>query len=204
MIRIISGEFKGRLLKAPKNARPILAQIKKSVFDILTPYLEDSLFLDLYAGSGAVGIEALSRGAKFCVFVEKERNSLRILSENILSVGCQNRCYIIKADILKDLFWVEKAKEVVKEKFNKMGFNIIFIGAPYVERLPSNEKESLRLKMLCQPTLQIIANSNLLERNGILVVQHSKKEKFSVEESFTLWRVEKYGDTLVSFFLFKS
>ncbi|MCX7940424.1 MAG: RsmD family RNA methyltransferase, partial [Endomicrobia bacterium] len=93
MIKIISGEFKGRLLKAPKNARPILAQIKKSVFDILTPYLKDCLFLDLYAGSGAVGIEALSRGAKFCVFVEKEKSSLRVLSENIISLKCEHRCY---------------------------------------------------------------------------------------------------------------
>ncbi len=199
MIKVISGEFKGRILKVPKNIRPILAQIKKSVFDILTPYIKDSLFLDLYAGSGAVGIEALSRGAKFCVFVEKQKECLRCISENVITLDCQNRCYIIRADILKDLYWVEKTKSVLKERFGKEGFDIIFIGAPYVEKKCYKETTKVKLAKMSTPTIEIISNSKLLSLKGILVVQHSKLETVETT-SFECFRKEYYGDTTVSFF----
>ena len=195
MIKIISGEFKGRLLKAPKNIRPILAQIKKSVFDILTPYLKDCLFLDLYAGSGAVGFEAISRGARYCVFVEKEKSSLKVLSQNVISLNCQDRCYIIKADILKDLYWVEKSREVLKIRFGRDRFDIIFIGAPYVEK----KGEDVVLTNFSSPTIDIIGNSDLLSSKGILVVQHSKKEVVQTKK-FVCYRQQQYGDTIVSFF----
>jgi len=195
MIKIISGEFKGRILKTPKNIRPILAQIKKSVFDILTSYLNDCLFLDLYAGSGAVGIEALSRGAKYCIFVEKDKRCLKVLSQNIINLDCQQRCYIIKADILKDLFWVEKTKKILYEKFNREDFDIIFIGAPYVER----KKDIVVLANYSSPTIDIISNSDLLSSNGILVVQHSKKELIQAKK-LICFRQQQYGETIVSFF----
>ena len=196
MIKIISGEFKGRFLKSPKNIRPILAQIKKSVFDILTPYLKDCLFLDLYAGSGAVGLEALSRGAKYCVFVEKEKSSLRILSQNIISLNCQNMCYVIKADILKDLYWVEKSKKILCRNFNRENFDIIFIGAPYVEK----KEGSFVLTNYSSPTIDIISNSDILSSEGILVVQHSKKEVIQQTNKLICFRQQYYGDTIVSFF----
>jgi len=195
MIKIISGEFKGRLLKAPKNIRPILAQIKKSVFDILTPYLKDCLFLDLYAGSGAVGLEAISRGARYCVFVEKEKSSLKVLSQNVINLNCQDRCYIIKADILKDLYWVEKSREVLKIRFGRDRFDIIFIGAPYVEK----KGEDVVLTNFSSPTIDIISNSDILSSEGILVVQHSKKEIVQTKE-LICFRQQQYGDTIVSFF----
>ena len=195
MIKIISGEFKGRLLKAPRNIRPILAQIKKSVFDILTPYLKDCLFLDLYAGSGAVGLEAISRGARYCVFVEKEKSSLKVLSQNVINLNCQDRCYIIKADILKDLYWVEKSREVLKIRFGRDRFDIIFIGAPYVEK----KGEDVVLTNFSSPTIDIISNSDILSSEGILVVQHSKKEIVQTKE-LICFRQQQYGDTIVSFF----
>jgi len=195
MIKIISGEYKGRLLKAPRNIRPILAQIKKSVFDILTPYLKGCLFLDLYAGSGAVGLEAISRGARYCVFVEKEKSSLKVLSQNVISLNCQDRCYIIKADILKDLYWVEKSREVLKIRFGRDRFDIIFIGAPYVEK----KGEDVVLTNFSSPTIDIIGNSDLLSSKGILVVQHSKKEVVQTKK-FVCYRQQQYGDTIVSFF----
>ncbi|MCX7957105.1 MAG: RsmD family RNA methyltransferase [Endomicrobia bacterium] len=199
MIKIIAGEFKGRLLKTPKHARPILAQIKKSIFDILKPYLRDCLFLDLYAGSGAVGFEALSRGAKFCVFVEREKSSLKVISENLISLSCQQRCYIIRADILKDLFWIEKARNVIKERFNEVNFDLIFVGAPYVEKIYNEEKTALVLRNMSGPTLNFILNGNLLKKDGLLVVQHSKKEEV-ISDDFLLIRTQQYGDTIVSFF----
>lgn len=198
MIKIISGEFKGRLLKTPKNIRPILAQIKKSVFDILTPYLNSCIFLDLYAGSGAVGLEAVSRGANFCVFVEKDRFSLRCISENIINLNCQEKTYVVKADILKDLIWVEKVRKVLYEKFGRCDFDIIFIGAPYVEKRLKDGVETKVLTNFSNPTIEIIYHSKLLNKNGILVVQHSKKEILN-KERFNCFREETYGDTIVSF-----
>ncbi len=203
MIKIISGEFKGRLLKIPKNIRPILAQIKKSIFDILTPYLKDCLFLDLYAGSGAVGLEALSRGANFCVFVEKEKSSLRAISGNIISLNCQNRSYIIKADILKELIWIEKTKRILNEKFQRDSFDIIFIGAPYIEKkFDKNYNCQKVLTNYSTPTIELVFNSQLLSANGVLVVQHSKKE-FINTDKFLCFREKQYGDTIISFFKYK-
>ncbi|MCX7716722.1 MAG: 16S rRNA (guanine(966)-N(2))-methyltransferase RsmD [Endomicrobia bacterium] len=197
MIKIISGEFKGRLIKSPYGIRPILAQIKKSVFDILKPYIADALFLDLYAGSGAVGLEALSRGAKFCVFVEREKNVLKILSENVVNLDCQQRCYIIKADVLKDLIWVEKAKKILSTKYGKSCFDIIYIGAPYI----SAKKNTLA--NLSTATIEIIENSNILSYEGTVIIQHIKKEKISTKK-LLLVRQKFYGDTIVSFFKYNS
>ncbi|MCS7230630.1 MAG: 16S rRNA (guanine(966)-N(2))-methyltransferase RsmD [Elusimicrobiota bacterium] len=196
MIKIISGKYKGRILSTPKNIRPILSSIKKSVFDILTPYLSGSIFLDLYAGSGAVGLEALSRGAKFCVFVEKDKNCLKVISKNIISLNCQNECYVIKADIIKELIWLEKAKKVLKEKFNKETFDIIFIGAPYVEKKSS---KNFLLTNFATKTVEIIFNSNILNKDGLLIVQHIKKEKLQDYNKFCI-REKTYGETVVSFF----
>lgn len=201
MIKIIAGEFKGRLLKTPSNIRPIIAHIKKSVFDILTPYIENCLFLDLYAGSGAVGIEAISRGAKFCVFVEKEKYSLRAISANIISLNCQDRAYVVKADILKGLIWIEKTKRILNEKFQRNGFDIIFVGAPYYikKRFDKNYNCQKVLTNYSTPTIELIFNSQLLSTNGILVVQHSEKE-FINTDKFLCFRKKQYGDTIVSFF----
>lgn len=196
MIKIIAGEFKGQIIKSPRSIHPILARIKKSIFDILAIYLKDALFLDLYAGSGAVGIEALSRGCRFCVFVERERICLKYLSRNIIKLNCQQKSYIIKADILKDLFWIEKSKVILNEKFGRQSFDIIFIGAPYFG------KDRKKLLNLSVPTLQLVANSDILDKDGWVVVQHSKKELVSFEK-FLLKRVEYYGDTAVSFFKLK-
>ncbi len=199
MIKVISGEFKGRFLKTPKNIRPILAQIKKSLFDILTPCLKNSLFLDLYAGSGAVGIEALSRGAKFCIFIERERNSLSVLSENVINLKCQDRCYIIKSDILKDLIWIEKTKRILKEKFKREDFDIVFIGAPYVSNKIFNDEKKIFLTNMSLATIELISNSKILNSEGILVVQHSKREDINTQK-FIMFRQEFYGETIVSFF----
>ncbi|MDI6757679.1 MAG: RsmD family RNA methyltransferase, partial [Endomicrobiia bacterium] len=89
MIRIIAGTHRGRIVRAPHGfeARPILARIRKSLFDILTPQMAGAMFLDLYCGSGAVGIEALSRGARLAVFADISRDSLDVARRNLDELG---------------------------------------------------------------------------------------------------------------------
>ncbi len=197
MLKILAGEKKGHKIYSPKHIRPILAQIKKSVFDIIKHLINGSLFLDLYAGSGSVGIEALSRGSKFCVFVEKDRLCVKTILKNLSLLQLSQKSFVITADILKDLYWIEKARNVIKKNFNKTEFDIIFVGAPYVEK--SYSKNEIKLANLCSDTIQILSNSKLLSYNGLLIVQHSLKEQINPGK-FLLVRRKKYGDTIVSFF----
>src|SRR5258705_316135 len=105
-MRIIGGTAKRRGLKSPSpslGVRPILARIKKSLFDILRPQLEGSDFLDLYAGSGAVGLEALSRGANYATFVDTNPNCLSIIRQNLSKLQLFERARLVRADATKGL-----------------------------------------------------------------------------------------------------
>src|SRR5579872_2697767 len=105
-MRIIAGSAKRRSIKSPSastGVRPILGRIKKSLFDILRLRMEGCQFLDLYAGSGAVGIEALSRGASFVTFVDKNPNCLSIIRQNLSRLQLFDRARIVKTDATRNL-----------------------------------------------------------------------------------------------------
>ena len=192
MLTIIGGEAGGRVLRAPEGIRPILARIKKSVFDILQLRLDGCCFLDLYAGSGSVGLEALSRGARFAVFVEKDRRCTRVLGANIASLGYQQRCAVVIADVLRDLFWVERVRALLGERA-AAAFDVVFAGPPYVDRM----RRSLALSA---PTLQLLAGARLVSPGGVVVVQHSTREQVTAA-GFARCRTETYGGTAVDFFV---
>jgi 16S rRNA (guanine(966)-N(2))-methyltransferase RsmD len=102
-MRIIAGEFRRRLLISPKDAtvtRPMPDRVKESLFSILRGHCEGATVLDGFAGSGALGLEALSRGAKKCVFVERDRNISQILRDNVAALGCEDRALVIQGDAL--------------------------------------------------------------------------------------------------------
>jgi 16S rRNA (guanine966-N2)-methyltransferase len=102
VMRILAGEFKGRLLLSPPTAlttRPITAAAKKSLFDILAPRLVDAVVVDLYCGTGTMGLEALSRGAGQCTFADRDRRVLELLRRNIQTLGVQDRCEVWSGDI---------------------------------------------------------------------------------------------------------
>ena len=123
MLKVIAGTARGRQLKTlPKedfSIRPMLGMMKKSVFDIITPVLPDSLFLDLYAGVGSVGIEALSRGAKRVVFAEISDKSISLVKYNLKMLQLEDKADIIKCDVIKGF-----------PKFQNK-YDIIFLGPPY-------------------------------------------------------------------------
>lgn len=112
-MRVVAGEFGGRKLVAPEGntTRPTTDKVREAVFNSLVSMglVEGAVVLDLYAGSGAMGIEALSRGAERCTFVERDRNALKALRTNIETLGLTERCTIVTSDVLA---WVPAARNV--------------------------------------------------------------------------------------------
>lgn len=189
--KVIGGEFRGRVLDSVPDSlfiRPILARIKKSLFDILQPRIPNSSFLDLFAGSGSVGLEAISRGAKKVIFVELNPRTRKRLESVLENWSDQNPDFFANKewqvycrDVRNGLDWLEA------------GFDIIFSGAPYVDM----QKKQL---LFVESLLERIHQDGILNPGGIFVAQHHKKESFRVLEPWRLSRQEKYGDSLLSFF----
>jgi 16S rRNA (guanine966-N2)-methyltransferase len=183
-MKIIGGTAKRRSLKSPSpslGVRPILGRIKKSLFDILRPQLTDAVFLDLYAGSGAVGIEALSRGAASVTFVDRNPQCLSIIRQNLSKLQLFSRARVVKADATRDLTYTGGP------------FDLIFMGPPYHD-------EKWNALHLTQPTLQAIARAGILKPGGWVIGQHHAKETPVQDPQWKLIRQEHYGDTRLSFF----
>jgi len=182
-MRIIAGSLRGKKIKSLPGlaTRPLLGRIKKSLFDILGDRVVDASFLDLYAGTGSVGIEALSRGARYVLFVEKETRLTRLIKENLESCKLEKRAKVVEMDVLS--YTKEGGKFSLPEKFD-----LIFVGPPY------------KLNMI-KNTLDIIVNLNLLKKDGWVICQHHFKEEVPGKEEFlSLFRKERYGKTMISFY----
>lgn len=176
-MRIISGEKKGtRLFSLKKRKiRPTSDKVKGAIFNVLVS-VEDKKILDLFAGSGALGIEALSRGAKEAVFVDSSFTSLDLIRKNLEKLGFKDKSRLIKKNVLRFLKGETEGK-----------FDLILADPPYG-------------KGLCQKVLEILSEKEILNPDGVLVIEHHKKEKIEKLENFILLQERKYGDTLVSFF----
>lgn len=179
-IKIIGGKFKRRRLgKLGRNidVRPILARVKKSLFDIIRPRIPGGRFLDLYSGSGAVGIEALSRGAAFTVFIDREKECVRLIKKMLARLEIEDRAKVSRANVLDGLEWL-RYKELSP-------FGLVFLGPPYREYLVNR-------------TLKVIESADILEPEGWVIAQHHKKEPVKPAR-LMVFRQKKYGDTVLSF-----
>lgn len=188
-MRIIAGTARGRRIFSVSKklpVKPISDRIKQSVFDILRPRLSGALWLDLFAGTGNVSMEALSRGALRVVSVDREPACIKNIHRNLAHLGFADRGRVIKADVLKPLDYLLAYSD-------NEGYDIIFMGPPYRD-LNNN-------KMLClsAPALKNVAQARLLAPRGVIVLQTHKTEEFAVPDTLEIYRVEKYGDTLVHF-----
>jgi len=181
MVRVIAGTFKGRNLKIPSNwpGRPTADRIKEALFNILAPAIRGSKFLDLFAGSGNVGIEALSRGADSVCFVEKDSRMVNAIFGNLNRLQAKTGIHVLQEDVLDALQWLHKKGE---------SFDIIFLDPPYRKGMES-------------PAIESISAYNLLKPDGILIAESDKREVLpSGFKNLTLTRQEKYGDTLLTFY----
>ena len=153
-MRVISGIKKGYKLKAPKgkDTRPTEDRIKESLFNILKGIDEESVVLDLFAGSGSIGIEFLSRGAKMVYFIDKSYLSIKIIKENLEHTGLEWKTKVIKGESIKSVGLL--GGQSIK-------FDYIFIDPPYGNNLTINAIES-------------IWNEDILDEGGIIIVEHEK------------------------------
>lgn len=181
-MRVISGEYRGRVLKSPPDyrTRPTSDRLRETLFNILNPRIsDDTRFLDLCAGTGAIGIEAISRGAEFATFVDKSARVCALIEENLdrLQVPEEN------TEIFR-----QAAEKFVAQK-HSAAWDIIFYDPPYQENY--------------RPFLfEFAANiANLLSEDGILVVEHHAKNILpDAVGEIRRWRILKQGETQLSFY----
>lgn len=188
-MRIIGGEAKGRRIGIKKTflsmkscpLRPTSAKVRKALFDILRGRVVNSLFLDLYAGSGAVGLEALSRGASLVVFVEDNSFRVDAIRRMVNIIGFDKKVQIIKESAIS---YINKLTEAGVRQFD-----IIFADPPY----GSKQLDEI---------IFLLGKSNLISDDGVLVVEHSSKKTDIplVAGSLKLLKQYRYGDTTLSLF----
>tara|TARA_B100000767_G_C19690703_1_gene503862 strand:- start:233 stop:796 length:564 start_codon:yes stop_codon:yes gene_type:complete len=183
-MRIISGNLKGKKILNPKdhNTRPLKDLTKESIFNILMHsnkfniMLKNSNILDLFSGVGSFGLECLSRGSKYVTFVENYKNVLLVLKKNILNLGYQENSEIMENDIINNLSF--------KNFRNK--FDIIFLDPPYREK---------KLSLL----LTDIIDSDILNKNGVIIIHRHKAEKDEFIEKFKIIEDKTYGISRIIF-----
>lgn len=188
-MHIIAGTARGRRILSVSTkmmVRPISARMRQSLFDILKPVVTGSYFLDLYAGTGAVGLEALSRGAQKAVFVEKDARCIKVIERNFEHLGFKDRGTALKGDATNALTWV-------LHRTGLENFDVVFLGPPY--RLEDNTP-----LFLSRGTIEQVVAGNLLAPNGWIIAQHHQKEEPGQFPGYEMFRREKYGDTRVSFY----
>ena len=182
-MRIIAGKFRSRQLKSLKglSLRPTSDMLRETLFNILGPRVQGSRFLDLFAGTGAVGIEAISRGAISAVFVENHPAAVRLIRENLASLEIKSEARIIATAAAPALEKLHKDRAAA--------FDFIFLDPPYANK---NDYEL---------TLDTLAASSLVSESSILIAEHSKKSPFAksigVLEQF---RLLTQGDATLSFY----
>lgn len=180
-MKIIGGQFKGRNFYRPEGIRPIQSLVTKSLFDILGQDLEGIIFLDVFAGAGSVGLEALSRGAKHCTFVEKDPKCAAIITKNLklLDIGAYS---LITADAFAAL------KQIALQK---QAYDIIFCDPPYDRELGKKSLKTLDAYAILHPT-------------SVIILKHEKYESLPEEYGrLVLFRQKKYGSTILSFYQLK-
>lgn len=180
-MRIISGRFRGRRLKGPRGLalRPTGDRLKETLFNILGSSIRDSVFLDLFAGTGAIGLEALSRGARKVLFVESSPEGLRLIRENLKVCGVTGGFDLVNIDVFKALRQLAKSG---------MCADIIFVDPPY-EWQPYRD------------LLEIVFRTGLAGTESLVIVEHHQKSSLPAQgEDYSRTRVVEQSDKCLSFY----
>lgn len=178
-MRVIAGKYRGMKLVSfeGNDIRPTIDRIKESIFNIIQFDIIDKKVLDLFAGTGSLGIESLSRGAKKVTFVEVSDDSIKILKQNLKRI--EDEYEVLKQDY----------KLALKQKKNdRQKFDFIFLDPPY--------KTSLLIDALKE-----IDKLDLLNEDGVIIAEHLTQDKLEIElVNFEVYREKKYGTVTVTFF----
>jgi 16S rRNA (guanine(966)-N(2))-methyltransferase RsmD len=188
-MRIISGKAKGVRLSAlsSKRTRPILDRAKESLFNILGDSIYDSVVLDLFAGTGSLGIEALSRGAKRCLFVDNSTNAILVIKKNLQDAEFLEKSVVLKINVFRLL-------GILKNKHQK--FNLMLVAPPY-KLLDLDYRDRKKIFSM----LDECVSRKIINETGIIVLQHHKKQTVS-KENFKQLKIineRQYGATQFTF-----
>ena len=177
-MRIIAGTARGRKIEAPegKNTRPTLDRVRENLFNILQMNIRDSRVLDLFAGSGALSIEALSRGAESATLVDSDRNANRIQKKNLEALGFANRAEVLLRD------WKQAAAELAREGRR---YDLVFLDPPY------------RMTDLHEV---FTAVGQLLAEDGLVILEHEAKAAVTAGEGYEVTDRRQWGYCGVTFY----
>jgi 16S rRNA (guanine(966)-N(2))-methyltransferase RsmD len=185
MMRIVAGEFKGQEIISPSKdieLRPTSDRVREAIFDVIRFDIQGKVFVDLFAGSGAVGIEALSEGAFFVYFVEKNPKACSIIKKNILRFNLQDRSRVYMQDVFRFIASPKVERDV----------DFVFLDPPYKTHFATE-------------TLEALKNSPLLKKNVVIIAEHSEEEKLgdTFEGNFVLkkFKEKRYGKIVVSYYV---
>jgi len=182
-VRVISGTLRGRNLRAPKgqNLRPTSDQVKETLFNMIGGDIREAVCLDLFAGTGNVGIEALSRHAAHVVFVEKAPEHFRVLKENLATCGVEANATVFCGDA-----------NILLRKLQKSGmtFDVIYLDPPY-------RQTNMLFDMLGR-----IADMAMLNADGQVIVEHASAHEMPplIHDALELTKSRRVGDTTLSFY----
>ena len=179
-MKVISGKLKGRKIIGYdiEGTRPTMDRVKESIFGSIQNYISDSIVLDLFAGSGNLGIESISNGSLKCYFVDNNKKCIQVIKDNVKQFDIENQAIIIQNDYRNALQYFFH---------NNVKFDIIFVDPPYQYKL-MNE------------ILELISKYNLLNTNGIIILEYSFDKLNEDIQGYCLLKYKKYGDKYISIY----
>jgi 16S rRNA (guanine966-N2)-methyltransferase len=159
---IIAGLYRHKRLMTPKNdlTRPTASRLRESLFNICQNFITDTSFLDLFAGSGAIGFEALSRGAKVVTFIDSSKEALKCQQKNAMQLGVESQCQMLYGDVFTLLDYLKKQQR---------RFDIIFADPPYATYHKDNEMS------YSERIISYVDNSDLLTEKGVLFIEEDSR-----------------------------
>lgn len=186
-MKITSGIYKYRNIEVPKSARPTTGKVREAVFSMITAWIPGASVLDLFAGSGAMGLEALSRGADHCIFCETDRKTLRILDGNIRSCGAGESCEVIGKDFRAAI------SSIAADARDAAAFDIVILDPPYAETGYYGE------------AIEALLQTGLLGEESVVVAEHLYDNK--LPETYACMkriREKKYGNIGVDLYIMEN
>ena len=172
-LRVAGGQARGRRLKTPKGIRPTQGIVKEAMFNLVGPAIDGVYVLDLFAGSGAIGIEALSRGAAGVTFVDHEPRGLAILRQNLEVLDLKSLGQVVRADVVR---WLESSPDQLRQA------GYVFMDPPYEDPILDRALKAI----------------DRVVTAATVVVEHSRRQELPALTRMHVDRQRKYGDTMVS------
>lgn len=183
IMKIISGTLKGRNIEGYniEGTRPTMDRVKESLFGMIQDYIKDSTVLDLFAGSGNLGVEAISNGAKTAYFIDNNPEVIKVLNKNIANLDIKSKSRVILSD------WKKALNTLATQNIK---FDLIFIDPPYAYDV-------------YEKILNKVSTLNLLSDDGLIIMEHSNLHLPTTYENLTLYKERNYGNKSINIYIKK-